>query len=96
MLPRGQVTIPVLIPPFLWPRSAMDLDTGVPHPWGEDLYPLNVRVKSSKDITNGEEMGPSSERVEDTSESDGDVTSADDDDSLRSILEMGKEKNYRR
>ena len=64
-----------------------EFDAGVFHPRSEDL--LDGRVESSEDgVTTDEEMGLGSEGVEDTSEFDGDVTSADDDDSFRLVFEV--------
>ena len=67
----------------------VDFDARVLHPRGEDI--LDVRIKSSEDgVTADEEMGLSPKGVEDTGEFYGDVTGADDDDSLRSVFEIEK------
>ena len=57
------------------------------HPGGEDF--LDGRVESSEDgFAADEEVGLGSEGVEDAGEFDGDVTSTDDDDSLRLFFEL--------
>ena len=61
--------------------------TSVLHPRSEDV--LNGRVESSEDrVTANEQMGFGSKGVEDTSEFDGDITSTDNDDSFRLVLEI--------
>lgn len=66
---------------------SVEFYAGVFHPRSEDL--LNGGVESSEDgVTADEEMGLGSKSVEDASEFDGDVTSADDDDSFRLVFEV--------
>jgi len=66
---------------------SVEFYAGVLHPRSEDI--LNGGVESSEDgVTADEEMGLGSKSVEDTSEFDGNVTSADDDDSFRLVFEV--------
>jgi len=63
----------------------MKFDAGVLHPRSEDF--LYSRVESSEDgITTNEEVGFGSEGIEYAREFDGDVTSADDDNSFRLVF----------
>lgn len=65
----------------------MYLDPGMFHPLSEDFS--DVRVESPEDVVmTDEEMGLCAERIEDTCEFYGDVTSTDDDDSFRLVLEL--------
>lgn len=62
-------------------------DASVLHPRSKDV--LNGRVEGSEDgVSTNKQMGFGSKGVEDAGEFDGDITSADDDDSFRLVLEI--------